>query len=206
MKKLVLFGGGGHCKVVIDAIQKQALYHILGILDDDEQLVGKEHFGFRILGGRDWRVPDDCAVIVAIGQNPIRREIANAFRRRGVTLGTVVDPSCHIARGVAIGHGTVLLTAAILSSEAVIGNNTIINTGAIVAHDCQIGDDVHIGPGANIGGGAVIESGAFVGMGANILPRSRVGKDATVGASSCVFGRVEPGTTVLGVPARPMRR
>jgi UDP-perosamine 4-acetyltransferase len=52
----------------------------------------------------------------------------------------------------------------------------------------------------------VIESGAFVGMGANILPRSRVGKDATVAAGSCVFGRVEAGTTVVGVPARPMRR
>ncbi len=205
MKDLVLFGAGGHCKVVIEAIQKQGLYQIMGILDDDERLLGKEHFGCRILGGRNWHFPDDCALIVTIGANPIRRDIADAFRRRGLPLGTAVDPSCQVSRGVRLGQGTVLLAAAIVSSDTVIGNNVVINTGAIVSHDCQIGDDVHISPGANIGGGAVIESGVLVGIGANILPRGRVGRDAIVAAGSCVITRVEAGTTVIGVPARPLR-
>jgi sugar O-acyltransferase (sialic acid O-acetyltransferase NeuD family) len=205
MSDLILFGAGGHCKAVIDAIERGNKRKIGGLLDDDEKRWGTAHYGYRIMGGRDSDIPSGCELVIAIGLNSVRREIANLFRARGSRLGTVVDPSAYIARGARLGPGSVVFANAVVSSDAIVGSNTIVDIGAVVGHDCTVGDDVHVCPGVSLCGGATVESGVMVGTGAVVLPLLRVGRSAKVGAGSCVFQNVEADSTVVGVPARRLR-
>ncbi len=205
MSNLILFGAGGHCKVVIDAIERCNEREIRGILDDDERRWGTEHYEYPIIGGRNSTLPPDCEVVIAIGDNCKRREIADLFRARGAQLGIVVHPSAHIARGARLGPGTVVFANAVVSSDAIVGSNTIVDIGAVVAHDCRVGDDVHVCPGAQLCGGVTVESGVMIGAGAVVIPGVRVGRNSRVGAGSSVIRNVGSDSTVVGLPARPFR-
>jgi sugar O-acyltransferase (sialic acid O-acetyltransferase NeuD family) len=203
MSNLILFGAGGHCKVIIDAIERCHDREIRGILDDDESRWDTEHYEYRIIGGRDSPLSPDCEVVIAIGDNSKRRQIADLFRARGAKLGVVVHPSAYIARGVRLGPGTVVFSNAVVSSDAIVGSNTIVDIGAVVAHDCRVGDDVHICPGVQLCGGVTVESGVMIGAGAVVIPGVRVGRNSRVGAGSSVIRNVESDSTVVGLPARP---
>jgi acetyltransferase-like isoleucine patch superfamily enzyme len=59
-------------------------------------------------------------------------------------------------------------------------------------------------PTVNISGGVVIGEGVLLGTGAQVLQYVSVGPGATVGAGAVVTKNVEPGTTVVGIPAKPL--
>ena len=52
MKEIILIGGGGHCKSVIDVIEQESKYKIAGIIDKKE-LIGKDVLGYKIIGSDD---------------------------------------------------------------------------------------------------------------------------------------------------------
>ncbi len=203
MKDLIVFGAGGHAKVVIDIVEKQGSYRIIGILDDDERLWQKLVFGYQVLGGRDHRVSSDCEIIVALGSNQARLEVAREYRSRGVPLASAVHPSVQLGRGAVLGSGTVMMALSAVNSDSLIGDDVIINTAATVDHDCTVGDGVHIAPGAHLCGGVVVEKGALIGAGSTVLPNMKIGQYAVVGGGACVASHVPAKATVVGVPARP---
>ena len=82
----------------------------------------------------------------------------------------------------------------------------IVNTRASVDHGCQIGAFAHVAPGVALAGDVNVGEGAFIGIGAAVVPGRSIGAWATVGAGASVVRDVAAGTTVVGVPARPMRR
>ncbi len=81
----------------------------------------------------------------------------------------------------------------------------IINTGITIDHDCKIGDFVHLAPGVNLAGGVLVEEGSFLGINSSVIPYKRIGKWVTVGAGGAVIQDVPEFTTVVGVPAKPIR-
>lgn len=204
---LIVFGSGGHAKVVIDAAERQGIKQIL-VADDAEKSWGAHLMGYRILGGRETLLQLDVrpSAIAAIGDNTARMHIAGWLEANGFKLATIIHPSVQIARGARIGHGSFLVAGAVVNSDAVIGSNVIINTGATVDHDCVIGDGAHLAPGVHVCGQVEIGSGSFLGVGAVVIPRVRIGANCVVGAGSTVLNHVADGAIVAGVPARSMRQ
>jgi len=204
---LVVFGSGGHAKVVIDAAEKQGIRKIL-VVDDADQYWGKQLMGYRILGGRGALLKKKASTqaIVAVGDNAARSGIAAWMEANHFSLATIIHPSAQIGRGADIGRGSLLAAGCVVNSDAVIGANVIINTGASVDHDCIIGDGVHLAPGVHLCGRVEVGAGSFLGVGAVVIPRVRIGTRCVVGAGSAVLNDIPDGLLVAGVPARSLQQ
>lgn len=203
---LVLYGSGGHGKVVADIVRREGRYSAAGFIDDDPRKKGRKVLGLPILGSagalRRFRRRGILYAIVSIADNRIRREKAALLRAAGFRFATTVHPSAQVAAGVRRGAGSVVMAGAVLNPDARIGEHAIVNTRAVVEHDNVIGNFVHIAPAAALAGGVRVASGAHVGLGARVRQNLRIGAGSAVGAGAVVVKDVPAGATVVGVPAK----
>ena len=192
---MVLYGAGGHAKVVIDILESDGI-KIDYIVDDNPRI--KELCGYKVR--RDVRRYDE--VIVAIGSSKLRKDVVDRLSVRKYL--TAVDSSATVSARASIGDGSVVMQGAVIQSDTKIGHHCIINTSASVDHDCEIGDFVHVAPHAAVLGGVKIGSGAMIGAGAVIRQNLRVGVGAVVGAGAVVVEDVPDNAVVVGVPAKEL--
>ena len=204
MTDVVIVGAGGHAKVVSDVLKLDPEANLLGFLDDRAELHGQKVLGLTVLEGlATWLSrsdTDDCAVVVAIGDNRTRENVAGEIRKAGRRFYTAVHPSAQIGSGVEIGEGCVLMANTAVNAETVIGQHVIINTNASVDHNGVVEDYAHISPGASLAGTVTVGKGAHVGTGASAVPGVVIGEWATLGAGTTALRDVKPHTTVVGRP------
>lgn len=147
----------------------------------------------------------DAPIAPAIS-TPRRRSLVERLEGDGRRLVSIVHPSAVIARSAVLEPGCVVGPNVVVGALARIGRGTILNRGALVGHHTTIGAHGFLGPGANVAGGVLVGDGVYVGLGAIVREDRTVGAGAMVGAGAVVVGDVEPGITVVGLPARPMER
>jgi sugar O-acyltransferase (sialic acid O-acetyltransferase NeuD family) len=205
--RVIIVGAGGHGQVVADSMMRAhecgAAARPVGYLDDDPAVAGRSFLGLPVLGpvSRWSEIPHD-AMVVAIGENRIRKRLFQMMAHHGAKFAVVRHPSAVIAPDVLIGPGSMICAGAVVNPGSVIGANVILNTGCIVDHHNRIGDHVHIAPGVRLGGDVSIEEGVLVGIGATVMPQRQVGAWGIVGASALVHRDVPQGSMAVGVPAR----
>jgi sugar O-acyltransferase (sialic acid O-acetyltransferase NeuD family) len=206
--KLLVFGAGGHAKVVIDIIEQQGGYEIAGLLDDDAGRKGSRFFGYDVFGTRA-ELPALHSTglrhaIVAIGDNAGRAGIAALLAQQGWQFASAIHPRASIGRGAEIGAGSVVMAGCVVNADARLGAHAIVNTGATIDHDCRIGDFVHVAPGCHLCGGVSVGQGSFLGAGTTATPGVKIGSRVTVGAGSTVIRDVADDARVTGAPARAL--
>ncbi|ORJ55875.1 acetyltransferase [Geothermobacter hydrogeniphilus] len=204
-EKILIFGASGHAKVVIDIVEKQGLYEIEFLVDDDLSLKGDTFFGYSVLGGKEdllAKVDAPRKAIVAIGSNRARGTVAAWLEQHGFELVTAIHPSAQAGRDVSLGAGSVVMANAAINAAATIGRNAIVNTHASIDHDCVIGDNVHIAPGATLCGTVTVGDGSFVAAGATVIPNLTIGRNVIIGAGSVVIRDLPDEVTVVGNPAK----
>lgn len=210
VKRLLVWGGGGHGKVVAEAARAAGL-EVVGFIDRDEgkrdmlvdpggaRVVINEHALCSLIDDRSPLPLGATGIALAIGDNVLRMQAA--AHAGPACAEAIVHPSAAVSPHSSLGRGTVVLAVAVINAAATIGLAVIVNSGAIVEHDCIIGDGAHISPGAVLCGGASVGRLAWVGAGATVLPGVRIGERAIVGAGAVVLRDVADGTTVVGNPA-----
>ena len=193
---MLIFGAGGHAKVIYDCILSQEK-NINGVFDDD---VKKKHFlNFDIIGTYNPNFLPEEELIIGIGDNKTREIISKNINHK---FGLVKHVSALISPSSKINEGTVIFQGAIIQSSVFIGKHCIINTNSSVDHDCRISDYVHLAPNVTICGGVIIDSGTFVGAGSVIIPNLKIGKNVLIGAGSVVIDNIPDNVKVFGNPAR----
>ena len=207
-EKLLVFGAGGHAKVVIDILEQQGEYEIAGLLDDDPKHQGKQVFGYPVLGTRA-ELPALLSArlrhaIVTIGDNASRAAVAAHLDRHGWRFASAVHPRASIGRGVNIGPGSVVMAGCVINADAHVGAQVIVNTGATIDHDCHIEDAVHIAPGCHLCGRVSVGQSSLIGAGTTVTPNVRIGNRVNVGAGSTVIRNVADGAKIFGSPAQPV--
>ncbi len=169
--KLLLIGGGGHCRSLIDVIETERKFEIGGILDTCER-IGEKVLGYDIIGSNDdleRLFGTFTHALITFGQIKSPDARIAMFERLitiGYTTPTIISPRAYVSKHTLIGEGTVILHGALINANATIGNNCIINTKALIEHDCIIADHCHISTGAIINGGSIIKQGTFFGSNA----------------------------------------
>ena len=185
-KPLILIGGGGHCKSVIEAAES-AGYSILGILDMPEDVGNEVLPGYKVIGTDD-DIPtyvDQAEFVITVGfiMNPIIRiKIFNKVKEAGGKLATVVASTALVSKYATIGEGTVVLHHAFVNASAKVGKNVIINT-FVINGECKIGERVFVGSQSVL---------------ANCIT---VGEDIIIGAGSVVRKSISKKGIYAGNPA-----
>jgi sugar O-acyltransferase (sialic acid O-acetyltransferase NeuD family) len=196
-KPLILVGGGGHCKSVLEAVES-AGYSILGVLDMPEE-VGKEILSTKVIGTDD-DIPayvDNAEFVITVGfiKNPaIRIKLYNKIKEAGGKLATVIASTAYVSKYAEIGEGTVVLHQAIVNAGAKVGKNVILNTATNIEHDAVIGDHCHISTGTMVNGEAQIGEATFVGSQSVVNQCVMVCSEVVVASGSVVHKDIkEPG-------------
>jgi sugar O-acyltransferase (sialic acid O-acetyltransferase NeuD family) len=194
MRRLLIWGCGGHARVVLDAAREMNVFHQTAFHDDDPAMATPSISQLRDAGFDEF--------IIAIGANSVRALRFDEALESGLRPAVCVHPTAWISPGASIGAGTVVMARAVVQSDARIGRNCIINTGAIVEHDCTIGDHTHLSPSVTLGGTVSVGEYVHMGIGAIALPGSRIGDRSVIGAGAVVLREIPADVTAVGVPAR----
>ena len=205
MKKLLVIGGGGHAKVVIDLARVSGLWSISGVLDDSPEMLGKEVLGCKVIGRTDQLQRfsgSGISAIVAVGSNGARERLYAMARDSGADMPALVHPAATIASSARLGAGTVVMAGAVVNAASIIGEGVIVNTGAVIDHDCRIGDFCHIGPGVALCGSVSVGIRSLIGVGVSAIPGVSIGRDCILGAGAAVVCDIASGSRAIGVPAR----
>lgn len=202
-RHLLIIGGGGHARVVID-VARAAGFEPIGALDPGG--LGSICNGVQVIGG------DELAqsmfeqgvrnAVVAIGDNWLRMKIGARLRGIGFALPLLAHPSAILSPSATIGAGTVIMPLAVVNASATIGHMVIINSGAVVEHDCNIGDGAHIAPGCRLGGAVLVGTGTLIGIGSVVRPEAEIGDFSIIGAGSTVIRDIAGQGVATGTPAR----
>ena len=203
-KNLILLGGGGHCKSVIE-VAESAGYKILGVLDKPEE-VGKQALDYKVIGTDD-DIPhyiEKAEFVITVGfiKNPaIRIKLYNKVKEVGGKLATIIASSAHVSKYAMLSEGTVIMHQAVVNAGAKIGVNSIINTFANIEHDAQIGDQCHISTGAMVNGDCKVGDRCFIGSQSVLANGIEIGDDIIVGAGSFVRKNISVKGIYSGNPA-----
>lgn len=203
-KNLILVGGGGHCKSVID-VAESAGYKILGILDMPEE-VGKQVLDYKVIGTDD-DIPKyvgKAEFIITVGfiKNPaIRIKIYNRIKESGGKLATIIASTARVSRYATIGEGTVVMHQAFVNAGAQIGANCIINTFCNIEHDACVGNQSHISTGTMVNGDCKVGERVFIGSQSVLANAIEVSDDIIVGAGSFVRKTLRQKGIYSGSPA-----
>ncbi|NEU10288.1 acetyltransferase [Flavihumibacter sp. R14] len=206
-QKLILIGGGGHCKSCIDVLECLEEYEIVGILDRQE-LAGTKILDYSIVGTDNDILKykeEGCHFLITVGQIKsvaIRKKIFHLLEQHQAQLATVISPNAHISKYAKIGKGTIVMHGVIINAAVIIGDNCILNTGCSLEHDVVVGNYTHISTHAIVNGGCVIGSDTFVGSNTTISNNIVVGNEVVLGAGAVVTKNIyEPGI-YIGHPAK----
>ena len=192
---MILYGGGGHAKVVLDCLLTSDIE--LKLVFDNQILTG--FFEQYYMGKYNSEILPHHPLIISIGENKIRKKISTEVSHR---FGMAVHPSANISKFSTVGAGSVVFHNAVVQSSTTIGKHCIVNTAVVVEHDCVMDDFSHLATHATLCGGVKIGEGTLIGAGATVLPNVKIGKWCIIGAGSVVTNDVGDFSIMAGVPAR----
>lgn len=210
-KKLLLVGGGGHCRSVLDSLLAGSEFSKIGIIDLPEN-VGQKIFGVSVIGHdgdlrRLFLLGYTCA-FVTIGSigNPSRRiEFFREFEEIGFQIPNIIDPSATVSRYVVMDTGIFVGKNAVVNAGSTIRKGAIINTRSVVEHDCVVGSFAHLAPGSVLGGNVRVGENTHVGIGSVVKQQITIGSNSIIGMGSVVLENIEENTIAYGNPCRVVR-
>ena len=191
-KAVVIYGGGGHCKSLIELIEAEAKYRVTGILDDHLE-PGSKVLGVPVLGSGDFLtrlkaqgVGMCINAVGGIGDIVPRLRIYQKIKAAGLNVPSVVHPRAYVEKSAQMMGGEQVFFNAYIGSDVSVGFGCIVNTGAILSHDCVLGDYVNISPGSILAGAVTVGERSLIGMGVTINLGVKIGSGVRIGNSAVI--------------------
>jgi sugar O-acyltransferase (sialic acid O-acetyltransferase NeuD family) len=196
LPKMVIYGGGGHGRSLIDLVRSLGTFDLVGVIDDGLP-AGTKVLGLPVLGGAghlaglvEQGIRLAVNAVGGVGDIQSRIRVFGHILEAGFDCPTLVHPTAFVEDSARLADGVQLLPHAYVGSEAEIGFGVIVNTGALVSHDCKIEAYASLAPGAVLAGGVKVGEAAAIGMGVTVNLNLSIGARARVGNSAVVKGDV----------------
>lgn len=199
---LIIYGGGGHGRSLIDLVRALPDYRLAGIVDDSLP-PGSEVLGAPVLGGNS--VLEELAArglhlalnaVGGIGNLTPRLEVFERLKAAGFNFPTVIHPAAVVEPSARLADGVQVFALAYVGSNARVGFGCILNTGVIISHDCVLEDVINISPGGILAGGVYVGAHTQIGMGATINLDLKIGARVRIGNGATIKAEVPDGTVV----------
>ena len=210
-KKILLVGGGGHCKSVLDSLLEINEFSKIGIIDIKENM-RKEILEVLVIGCDDDlpRLFTDgykyaFVTVGSIGNPKLRIRLFNKLNEIGFEIPNIVDPSAVVSRHVKMETGIFVGKNVVINAGSTIHKGSIINTGAIIEHDCLVGEFAHIAPGSVLSGEVQIGENTHIGANSVIKQQLRIGADSIIGMGSVVTKNIKDNIIAYGNPCKEVR-
>jgi sugar O-acyltransferase (sialic acid O-acetyltransferase NeuD family) len=216
-QEIVLAGAGGCMRELIWQIQEanrqQEHFHIVGYVDREKPqgetgvVVGGELI--RYLGDDDVLLQreSDTDVVISVGAPALRQKIAEKLKHNPrLHFPSLILGNTALCEDVVMGEGCIVSMDARISTNVRLGNFVFLNTGSKICHDGRVGDFVTLGPNAVLAGAVTVGEGSEICLGAKVIQGIRIGAHTVAGAGSVVIRDVESDCTVVGVPAKQIRK
>ncbi|HFF8524474.1 TPA: NeuD/PglB/VioB family sugar acetyltransferase [Providencia rettgeri] len=194
MKKLILIGGGGHCKSCIDVIESTKQFEIIGILDHKSKL-NQSVLKYKIIGSDDdidKYIDKGFYFFITVGQiktHTIRKKIYDLLLSKKANIATIVSPFAYVSPYAKVERGCIIMHHSVVNANARVLENCIINTKAIVEHDSVIEAHCHISTGAIINGTVTVSEGTFFGSNSVCIQNAITKKADFIKANGCYTGK-----------------
>lgn len=199
---LIIYGGGGHGKSLIELLRALGGYRLVGVVDDG-LLPGSNVLDVEVLGGAEILsslfargVRQAANAVGGIGNISSRVTVFERLAAAGFTCPTLVHPTAFVEASAILAEGVQVFPHAYVGSEARVDFGVIVNTGAIVSHDCVLGKYSNVSPGAMLAGAVQVGARCLIGMGATINLGVHIGEGARIGNGATVKADVPSGGVV----------
>lgn len=205
---IVIFGSSGHAKVLVDIIETDPSFELIGFIDNTLQ-IGTTLLGYPVLGSDDalpglTKKYDFFSGIIGVGDNYKRSVLAKYIEKimPGFEFVNCSHISANVSNHITMGVGNVIMPGVSVNASSFIGNHCILNTNCSLDHDCYLGDYASLGPNSSVGGGAIVEKFSHVGIGASVLHGASMQENSILGGGSMLVSSAKPNSVYVGVPAR----
>ena len=212
MKPIVIVGAGGLGREVhwlIKQINKQKEeWDFLGYIDDNLE-VGTEINGKKVLGGLNYllKQKEHLSVAIAIGSAKVRRQIVEKLSKNPyLEYPNLIISDVYMDETIQLGKGNIILNGNILTVNIQMKDFNVLETGSTIGHDVSIGSYITIYLGVNVAGNVQIENECELGANSCIIQGIFIGKKTVIGAGAVVIRDIEGECTVVGNPAKVIKR
>lgn len=205
MKPVILIGGGGHARSIVEMLQGSVV--LAGYADrEPSPLMPVPYLGSDadIMARYS---PEDVDIHLAIGFGAgcsvlHRRQISDRYA--AYTQATLTAPSAWISPSVEIGAGSTVMARTVVNRSR-LGRNVVVNTAAVIEHDCRIADNSFVGPGAILCGEVELGEDVFIGAGAIVRQGLSICAGTVVGMGAVVIENIDEPGVYVGTPAVKIR-
>jgi sugar O-acyltransferase (sialic acid O-acetyltransferase NeuD family) len=213
-RRIVVIGAGGFAREVkwlIEEIDRATPgLAFAGYVVSNLSRIGEQDSKAEILGDYAWLRANRSrfdALAIGIGTPAARLKVSRELLKEfsAELWPALVHPNVRFdAASTELGAGVLLCAGAVGTVNLKLRPFALVNLACTLGHEAEIGEGCVLNPTVNVSGGVVMEEGVLVGTGAQVLQYLRIGANSTVGAGSVVTKDVAPGTTVVGIPAKPL--
>lgn len=207
MRQILVVGASGLAREVIRSAVATGIHEVVGVLDDNQGLLGKRFDGIPVVGSVLDAARRGEQLLVCIGAGASRERVVRRLIAAGVThdrFATHVDASVRIPEGCLVGAGSILLQGVIMTASVTIAEHVVAMPSVVFTHDDQVAPFATLAAGVLLGGGAHIGRAAYLGMGSSVRQHVRIGDYATLGMGAVLIKDLPAHQTWAGVPASPL--